>query len=103
MFNFGLSPLMVIKKLINSYSCSLLTQFQWTHEYTRYICGIVDKRLKVWRPKDAAEVKCVLSKLREFSVLILYLYTKFSCGLDKNRKDWTARLQEQMLEKVCVL
>jgi hypothetical protein len=58
-----------------------------THEYMHYVCGIVDKTLKVWNPKDVEEIKCVIRNLRKHSC---YPLTRSFNQRLNAAKDWQA-------------
>lgn len=75
------------------------------HEYAHYICAIVDDALKIWTPKDADEVKCVIENMREschlsFTAKYRHLKKYISPSATTTREDRNSRVQEHLPEEV---
>jgi hypothetical protein len=65
LFNYG-SPIAVITiHFWLKISSFRYLNSQFPHESIQYACGIIDSTLKTWNPKDAEEIKCVLSDMRK--------------------------------------
>jgi hypothetical protein len=69
-----------------------------------YVCALIDDTLKVWTPKDANEVKCIIENMRESrnycKVCILLKNKKISLGATTTRDDWNSRVQEHLSEQI---